>query len=143
MAQRKIAGKNMFLFMGRAANNLNQVICLTSQTYTRTTDEIDAATQCGPDTQPGPQKNSYSFEGQTMLDPDGGKISTDEIDDFWRNGDTIFWKVQELAPTIGSIIYSGSGFISELTENFALNEPSTFTGKIGIYGLASKSTATS
>lgn len=133
----------MLLLIGTNGVDYNTVICLTSQTYARTTEEIDAATKCGPDKQAGPQSNNVTFEGQTMLDPSGGRISTDDLDDHWRNVTTIYWKLTELQPQIGSIIYYGTGFISALSETYDLTTPSTFSGAIGIYGLAGKTTATS
>lgn len=143
MAERKIAGKDMFLLIGTQPNVFSTVVCLTTKTLSRTTDEIDAATQCGPDTLPGALKNSVTFEGSIALDPAAGRISDDDLDDYWRNTTTIYFKITELNPTIGSIIYSGSGFISQLDDTWALNDPSTFSGKLGIYGLVNKTTATS
>ena len=143
MAERKLTGKNMFLLVGTDGITYSTVVCLTTKSLSRTTDEIDAATQCGPDTLPGAQKNSVSFEGMIALDPAATRISDDELDDHWRNTTTIYWKLTELNPTIGSIIYYGTGFIAELSDTYGLNDPATFSGKIGVYGLVSKTTATS
>lgn len=143
MAQRKLRGNDMLLYISRDGVTYDTVICLTSETYSATTEEIDAATKCGADTQAGPQKFSLSFEGQIMLDPSGSQVSEDELDDYQVNVTTVYWKLAEVSPSIGSVQYTGTGFISELTRTYGLNAPATFSGKIGIYGTPTKSTATS
>jgi len=143
MAERKISGNDVLLFIGINGLTYNTVVCLTSQSVTRATSEIEANTKCGPDKLPGTQTNAVSFEGQIMLDPDSGKISTDDLDDYWRNKTSIYWKMGEATPTEGSITYYGTGFISALDEVFAQDAPSTFTGAIAPSGLISKTTATS
>lgn len=143
MAEHKVSGIDVFLMFSRDGNTYDTLVCLTNSSVTRTTSEIDAKSQCGPDTQPGTQANAVSFEGQVMQDPSSGRISTDELDDFWRNKETVYWKLGKLTPAIGDVTYSGTGFIAELNENNPIDNVSTFTGKIGIYGILDKSTATS
>lgn len=143
MAEHKINGTDWLLFVGLDGITYNTVICLTSQTVTRTTSEIDAKSKCGPDKLPGTQDNGVSFEGQVMADPTSGSISTDDLDDYWRNKTTIYWKVGKSVPVVGDVTYSGTGFISELTEVGAQDAVLTFSGAIGVYGTLSKSTATS
>ena len=143
MAEHKINGTDVLLFIGLDGNTYETVVCLTSQTVTRTTAEIDAKSKCGPDKLPGTQDNGISFEGQVMADPDSGKTSTDELDDHWREKTTIYWKVGKVTPVIGDVTYYGTGFISELTEVFAQDTVATFSGKIAPYGTISNTTATS
>ena len=143
MAERKISGNDILLFLGTDGITYDTVVCLTSQAITRATSEIEANTKCGPDKLPGTQTNAITFEGQIMLDPDSGKISTDDLDDFWRNKTNIYWKLGEVSPTFGSVTYYGTGFIASLDETFAQDAPSTFSGSIAPSGLISKTTATS
>lgn len=143
MAEHKVNGTDWLLFLSRDNVTFSTVVCLTSQSVNRTTQEIDAATKCGPDTLPGTQTNDISFEGQVLADPDSGKVSTDEIDDYWRNKDTVYFKVGKAVPITGDYVYTGSGFISELNETGAQNTPVTFTGKISIYGTIGKTNVTS
>ena len=143
MAERKISGDDVLLFIGTDGVTYNTVVCLTSQSVTRATSEIEANTKCGPDRLPGTQTNGVSFEGQILLDPDSGKISVDDLDDYWRNKTTIYWKMGKSIPTEGDITYYGTGFISQLDETYAQDAPSTFTGSIGVYGTINKTTATS
>lgn len=115
MAEHKINGTDWLLFMGLDSNTYNTVVCLTSQTVSRTTAEIDAKSKCGPDKLPGTQDNGVSFEGQVMADPSTGRISTDDIDDYWRNKTTVYWKVGKAVPVLGDVTYYGTGFISKTT----------------------------
>jgi len=143
MAEHKINGTDWLLFMGLDGNTYNTVVCLTSQTVSRTTAEIDAKSKCGPDKLPGTQDNGVSFEGQVMADPSTGRISTDDIDDYWRNKTTVYWKVGKAVPITGDVTYYGTGFISKLDEVGAQDAVVTFSGAIGVYGTIAKTTATS
>lgn len=143
MAEHKINGTDWLLFMGLDGNTYNTVVCLTSQTVSRTTAEIDAKSKCGPDKLPGTQDNGVSFEGQVMADPSTGRISTDDIDDYWRNKTTVYWKVGKAVPVLGDVTYYGTGFISKLDEVGAQDAVVTFSGAIGVYGTIAKTTATS
>lgn len=143
MAEHKINGTDWLLFMGLDSNTYNTVVCLTSQTVSRTTAEIDAKSKCGPDKLPGTQDNGVSFEGQVMADPSTGRISTDDIDDYWRNKTTVYWKVGKAVPVLGDVTYYGTGFISKLDEVGAQDAVVTFSGAIGVYGTIAKTTATS
>ena len=143
MAEHKLSGNDVLLFIGTDGINYNTVICLTSNAITRATNEIDANTKCGPDKLPGVQSNTLTFEGQSMYDPTSNRVSVDDLDDYWRNITTIYWKMGPAVPSVGDITYSGTGFISQLDETFAQDTPSTFSGAIGLYGVISKTTATS
>jgi len=143
MAEHKINGTDVLLFIGLDGNTYETVVCLTSESVTRTTNEIDAKSKCGPDKLPGTQDNQVTFEGQVMADPDSGKTSTDELDDHWREKTTVYFKVGKAVPIVGDVTYYGTGFISKLNEVFAQDAVATFSGAISPYGLISKTTATS
>ncbi len=143
MAEHKINGTDVLMFIGLDGVTYETVICLTSQSVTRTTNEIDAKSKCGPDKLPGTQDNQVTFEGQVMADPATGTTSTDELDDHWRNMTTIYWKVGKAVPIVGDVTYYGTGFVSKLDEVFAQDAVATFSGAISPYGLISKTTATS
>ncbi len=143
MAVHKINGTDVLLFIGLDGVTYETVVCLTSQTVSRTTNQIDAKSKCGPDKLPGTQDNNVSFEGQVMADPTTGTTSTDELDDHWREKTTIYWKVGKAVPIVGDVTYYGTGFISKLDEVFAQDAVATFAGEIAPYGTISKTTATS
>ncbi len=143
MAEHKVSGNDVLLFISRDNITFSTVVCLTSNSVTRTTNIIDAKSKCGPDKLPGTQENGITFEGQLMADPSNGRISVDDLDDYWRNITTIYWRVGKAVPLIGDITYTGTGFISKLDETAAQDTPVTFSGEIGVYGLITKTTATS
>ncbi len=143
MAEHKVSGNDVLLFISRDNITFNTVVCLTSNSVNRTTNVIDAKSKCGPDKLPGTQDNDIAFEGQLMADPTNGRISIDDLDDYWRNITTIYWRVGKAVPQIGDITYSGTGFISKLDETAAQDAPVTFSGALSPYGLITKTTATS
>lgn len=143
MAERKVSGNDVLLFIGTDGITYDTIVCLTSNGITRATGEIEANTKCGPDKLPGTQTNSVSFEGQILVEPSAGKASTDQLDDYWRNTTTIYWKMGKVNPGIGDVTYYGTGYISKLDENYAQDSSGTFTGTIAPYGIINKTTATS
>ena len=143
MAEHKISGTDMVVLISTDGTTYATVVCLTGSNFTRGTTIIDAKSACGPDTLPGTQDNGLDFAGQIMEAPTSLRISTDDLDDYWRNKQTIYWKYGKAIPVIGDETYYGTGFIAELNVAAQLDSVTTFTAKIGIYGLASKTTATS
>lgn len=137
MAEHKVSGTDVLLMLSTDGVDYDTVVCLTSQSITRATAEIDAKSKCGPDTLPGTQTNGVSFEGQLIADPDAGTTSIADLFDYWTNKTTIYWKMGKVSPVTGDVTYSGTGYISKLDETFGMDNPSTFSGSIGVYGLAS------
>lgn len=119
------------------------LVCLTSFNFSRQTNIIDAASFCGPDTLPGAQTNTLTFEGQIMEDPVSGQISTDDLTDLQMTKQTINWKLGKLVPLIGDETEFGTAFVSEITKTGSVDTVVTFSGALGIYGQASHTTATS
>ena len=143
MAEHKLSGNDVLLFVGTDGITYNTVVCLTSNGITRARTIIDANTKCGADSLAGVQSNGLTFEGQSMFDPSAGRVSVDDLDDYWRNNTTVYWKMGKAVPAVGDVTYSGTGFISQLDETYAQDTPSTFSGAIGVYGVINKTTATS
>jgi len=141
--ERKVSGNDVLLFIGTDGIVYDTIVCLTSQSITRATSEIEANTKCGPDKLAGNQTNGVTFEGQILVDPSAGRASTDQLDDYWRNKTNIYWKMGVAVPTIGDVTYYGQGFIGTLDETYAQDAPSTFTGSIAPKGIINKTTATS
>jgi hypothetical protein len=139
MAERKLTGGDVLFSIDIAGGtSYDLVICLTSQSYSRTTDEIDAATKCGPDTQPGKQKQSISFDGQIMLSPNANRMSMSDLHDAWEDKTEFTWKYGVASPTTGDITYTGTGFLSKLDETADIDNPSTFSATVGILGSVTK-----
>lgn len=138
MAQRKVIGKDILLFIDPAgATDYKTLVCLTSNSLKRTTSIIDAASKCGPDSQPGAQTISADFTGQVVVDPDTGKISEADLHDLWADSTTVGWKIAPAVPENGDVIYSGAGFISDLSDTFDMNG-ATFTGTLAVSGAITK-----
>ncbi len=143
MAEHKINGSDVVLMLSRDNVTFSTVVCLTAWNVLRSTNEIDAKSFCGPDKIAGTQDNGVTFEGQIMEDPDSGRISTDEITDFWETKQTIYWRLGKLVPLEGDETDYGTGFISKLDKAGGIDAVATFNGAIGVHGLMSHTTATS
>jgi len=131
----KLSGKEILLYVDPAGGiNYSTVVCLTNQTWQGTSNVIDATSKCGPDTLPGTQTNSITFEAQQMFDPTSGEVSGASFFDFWKASTTIGWKISPASPINGDEILSGTGWISALTKDYNQTDPSKFTGTLSIYG---------
>lgn len=143
---RKIAGNDVFLFIdvttsttsGATPSNWDTVVCLTSKSLKRVTQVIDAASQCGPDTLAGNQTITVDFEGQQLLDPETDQLSGAYLHDVWADKRTFHWKLSTATPAADDVVYTGKGFLSDLSDNYGDNSPSTFTGSIAVKGTISR-----
>jgi hypothetical protein len=141
MAEHKVQGGSMLLFIdpnGGTAYDI--VVCLTSVSKADSVTVVDAASACGPDKSAGTLELSYSFEGQHLQYPDGGKISGTDLRILLRNQQTIGWKIAPESPVTGDEIEEGTGFLSELSSSYAFDSIGTFSGTINPYGNPTLST---
>jgi hypothetical protein len=138
MAQRKVIGKDILLFIDpNGGTQYETLVCLTSNGLNRTTSITDAASKCGPDSQPGSQTISIPFSGQIAVDPDAGKASEGDLHGLWADSTQIGWKIGPAIPIDGDVIYEGKGFISDLSSTQDMNG-ATFTSTIAVSGAVTK-----
>lgn len=136
MAEHKLSGKNVLLFIDpEGGTDYDTVVCLTSQSWTGTSNVIDATSKCGPDSLPGTQTNSVEFEGQHLYDEATGKISGASLFPLWKDQTTVGWKIAPVSPEQGDEILEGTGFLSDLAKNYGQDDPATFTATLSIYGM--------
>lgn len=138
MAERKVTAKSIFLFIDpTGGTDYKTLICLTSNSQKRVTSIIDAASFCGPDSQPGQQTVTVDFAGQRMLAPDEGHMADYELDDLWQTSQTIGWKLSPAIPVLGDVIYAGTGFISGKNDTNDMSN-TTFDGTLAVSGFPTK-----
>lgn len=138
MAERKVTAKSIFLFIDLAGGtDYKTLICLTANSQKRATSIIDAASFCGPDSQPGQQTVSVDFAGQRMLDPTVDHITSADLVAAWQDSRTIGWKLAPAVPVDGDVIYAGTGFISSLNDTNDMSN-TTFDGTIAVSGYPTK-----
>ncbi|MBA3674462.1 MAG: hypothetical protein H0W75_05810 [Chitinophagaceae bacterium] len=138
MAERKVAGKDVLLFLDLAGGTAYElIVCLTQNSLKRTASQIDNATKCGPDLGPGAQSATVDFTGVIVYGNDATRLSEADLDDAWGDGRTIGWRMGRLSPVTDDIIYTGQGFISDLTGDYSMTG-ATFSGTIGVQGLPTK-----
>lgn len=139
MANTPISGNDILLFIDPTGGTAYElIVCLKSQSITRTTSEIDAKSKCGPFKLAGSQDNTVSFDGQSIYVPTTGNLGISDLHDLWVNKTKIGWKYGKTVPVTGDVVYSGTGFISKLDETSGEDAAVTFTGAIGVYGLINK-----
>jgi len=135
MAEHKVQGGNMLLFIDpNGGTNYDMVVCLTSVGTNMTVGTVDASSACGPDKSPGALEISYTFEGQHLQDPNGGRISGTDLRILLNAEQTIGWKISPEIPINGDEIQVGTGFLSELSSTYAYDSVGKFTGAIMPYG---------
>ena len=136
--QHELAGDAILLFIDKnGGTNYDTVVCLNNQAWTGGTTIIDASSKCGPNTLPGisnPQK--VDFDGIQVFDEDAGKIGSVDLYPLQRDKTTIGWKIAPLDPQIGDEILSGTGFIADLSKEYAKGSPAGFKASISVYGAA-------
>jgi predicted secreted protein len=133
----KLSGKDILLFIDpNGGSAYETVVCLTNQTWQGSTNVIDATSKCGPDSLPGTQSNSISFEGQQLfgITEGAGQVSGINLFSLWAAQTTIGWKIVPVEPITGDELLFGTGFISELSKNYNQSDPTTFSGTLSIYG---------
>lgn len=135
MAERKISGSDILLFIDPAGGtSYDLVVCLTSQSLSRTTNEIDAKSKCGPDKSPGTQEINIDFEGQVILSPATDRMGIYDLHTLWAAKTIFTWKYGKATPATGDIVYTGSAFLSKLDESAGQDDVATFSGSLGIQG---------
>lgn len=133
----KVDANTQFLFIDPAGGtDYSSLVCLTSFKFPRKVNVINADSMCGPDKRPGQLDfGDITFDGQTFLIPDTGKISSVDLDALLVNKTTIGWKIAPAVTTPGSESWYGSGFISGLDNNYSLDKVGEFSGSLGVYGV--------
>lgn len=135
MAQRDVTPKDRFIQIGDGGEpeTFLQVVCLTSESFNRTTSALEANTACGQKSQPGTKALSVDIAGTQVLNPDVPTMSIEELDDLWK-ADTVFnAKLGPLLPAPGDVTRKFKAYITNLvdTTSFDNNFPS-FTATLNI-----------
>lgn len=117
-----------------ASTNYHLVVCLTSNSLERTSNEIDASSKCGPATLPGAQTIKVPFEFQDVLNLLTGEISEADLHPLWANKTRISWKFGRFTPVADDITYTGFGYITQLNTVAANNAVVTTTATISVDG---------
>ena len=139
MAERKLAGSEMLLFIDQADDTDydDLVVCLTNNTFKIANAIIDAKSKCGPDNLAGVQSFEVGFEGQIILSPDANRLGIYGLFNLAKNKTRIGWKMARAVPATGDLIITGSAFIANIDTAFADENPATFNATFGIYGTPS------
>ncbi len=135
--ERPIEGKNLMFFIDPAnGTDYDLVICLTSQSFTRAANVIDATSKCGTRKLNGTKDRTIELEGQVMYSPDADRFSEGELNDLFEADTPVGWKWAQAEPEAGDDIYSGiDGLISNLVISAPLDGVTTFTATLQLTGV--------
>lgn len=124
-----------FLFIDPAnGTDYDNVVCLLTFDFAYATSVNNATTMCGPSSSPGETTATINLSGETLLDPDTGKISAPDLFTLIKNRTTFSWMIGKLTPAGGDVTKTGSGFFSNYTENYSATAKGAFGATISIDG---------
>lgn len=129
MADNKITPNSMILKVDVAGGtSYDTVVCLTSVSFSGSTNIIDANSFCGPDKLAGiVDAGEWTAEGYILTQPSTDKISAKGLYDAWVAKSVIGYEVSPAAPATGDLKISGTAIISSTDLNFGLDEVPTFS----------------
>lgn len=146
MAQRTVEGKNLLLLIDTANTGASYdlVVCLTSNSFTRTANVIDASSKCGTEKLNGVKDRTIALEGTLQFDPTVGKVSEGDLNDIFENNTKVAWLFGPETPVAGDQYYTGVGAIlSDLTLDAPNDGAATFTGTLQLNGVPVRTVETS
>lgn len=134
MVNRKINGKDILLFIDSTneGDTYDKVICLTSNGLDRSTSVESASSKCGTDSGPGEKTITVPIAGVIVYQAEAGSMSSPSFDSLWKNSTQIAWKQGPVTPVEGDVIYTGSGWLSDLNETADSNGRATFTATLQV-----------
>ncbi len=133
--RREISGNDLLLFIDPAGGTTwDLIVCLTSNSIERTTNEIDAASKCGPNLLPGTQSIKINFDFHDVLDTANGELSEEQLHVLWAAKTIISFKFGKAIPAAGDVTYTGTGFLGSLNMTAAQNSPVVVTSSIAVQG---------
>lgn len=139
---RKQIGTDYLLFINTGTTEApvwKVPLCQTSVTVNTPKNVIDASSKCGPDSLIENAPETVDFEGQVLQqDPTNTThMSLFDLRQLYRDGGLHEFKVGPRGSTVddnGKIIYSFSGYLSNLTDTYGNGEVGTVSGSIAVSG---------
>lgn len=112
------------------------VVCLTSNTYTRAANVVDASSKCGTFKFNGDKDRTIEIAGQVIFLPGTGNISEAELNTLFENDAKFSWRMGPETPVEGDVSYEG---INSIVSNLAIDAPKdgalSFTATIQVNGV--------
>ena len=135
MAEHKLKPNNVVIALSDDDGaTFETVVCLTNLTTDATVDDIDATTFCGTDSAPGLFNQTITAEGQHLINPTTGKVSGFGLKGKMIAKEILKYKIFSVVPEDGDPIETGDCFITNLGDNYALNELPTFNVTFKVKG---------
>lgn len=137
MAQRIVNGKDM-IFMIDPANGsyYDLVVCLTSNSYERSSAVIEASSKCGTRQLPGTKTRTIQIEGEVEFESGAGRMSEADLNTLFENDTPFGWLFGPETPIAGDVYYTGvDAILSNLTISAPTDGAATFSGTVQLNGV--------
>lgn len=132
-------GKKYLFFIDSSNTNggpYDLVVCLTSNTYTRAANVIDASSKCGTYKFNGDKARTIAIAGQVIFVPGANKISEAELNTLFENDTPFSWRMGPETPVEGDVSYEG---VNAIVSDLAIDAPKDgalgFTATIQVNGV--------
>lgn len=140
MAEDKKNGQEYILEIDPAGGTAyDTVVCLKSFDFNSEDAEIDASSFCGTEILPGTTTETIEFEGIQLFDPATGKVSGADLYATKKLKTKIGWRIKPVVTAItGDVTKVGTGYLTNISESYGLDEPITFSATIKVVGTATQ-----
>jgi hypothetical protein len=141
MAITPIEGKRYVILIDTAntGSSYDLVVCLTSNSFERSANVIDASSKCGTAKLNGVKERTIQLEGNVQKAPDAGQITEGDLNDIFENDTKVAWLFGPENPEAGEVYYTGvDAIVSNLTLTAPQDGALTFSGTMQLNGVPVK-----
>ena len=115
------------------------VVCLTSNSFERSANVIDASSKCGTYKLNGVKERTIQLEGIIQKSPDAGTLTEGDLNDIFENDTKVAWLFGPENPGPDDIYYTGiNAIISNITYTAPQDGAATFSATMQLNGVPVK-----
>ncbi len=138
MANDAVEGKKMLLLLDSTNTPdapYDMVVCLTSSSFTRAANVIDASTYCGTKKVNGTKDRTIEIDGEIEVNSEAGRISEFDLNTIFENDTKVRWLFGPQDPLPGEYYYEGSdAVISNVSLSGQTEGNATFSATLQLSG---------
>lgn len=141
MAMQPVEGKLQVVLLDTANTGASYdlVVCLTSNSFERSANVIDASSKCGTYKLNGVKERTIQLEGIIQKSPDAGTLTEGDLNDIFENDTKVAWLFGPENPGADDIYYTGiNAIISNITYTAPQDGAATFSATMQLNGVPVK-----